>query len=256
MMLLSVRSLTKRFGGLTALKSFDIEVESGEIVGIIGPNGSGKTTFFNVLTGMHKADKGEIYLEGAGGNLLEMKTHKIIYRGIARTFQNQRPFNNLSVLENLMVGGHCQTRGGILSALFNLPGPRRDREWLKERANEVMRIFGDRLISMKDSPAWTLSYANRRRLEIARALMSKPKLLLLDEPTAGMNPAESLQLIKNILNINREGITIFVIEHDMNFIKNLCRRIVALDYGMKIVEGTFAEVRNHPKVIEAYLGRD
>ena len=155
-----------------------------------------------------------------------------------------------------MVGGHCRTSGGILSALFNLPGPRKKRERLKERAHAVMQIFGDRLISMKDSPAWTLSYANRRRLEIARALMSKPKLLLLDEPTAGMNPAESAQLIENILNINRAGTTILVIEHDMNFIKNLCRRIVALDYGMKIVEGPFAEVRNHPKVIEAYLGRD
>ncbi len=256
MTLLSVRSLTKHFGGLTALNAFDIDVEPGEIVGIIGPNGSGKTTFFNVLTGMYKADRGEIYLEGTGENLLDIKTHKIIYRGIARTFQNQRPFNNLSVMENLMVGGHCRTKGGILSALFNLPGPRRDRTRLKEQACRVMQIFGQRLISMKDSPAWTLSYANRRRLEIARALMSSPKLLLLDEPTAGMNPAESLQLMENILNINRQGITILVIEHDMNFIKKLCKRIVALDYGLKIVDGTFAEVRNHPEVIEAYLGRD
>jgi ABC-type branched-subunit amino acid transport system ATPase component len=256
MALLSVRSLTKHFGGLTALESFDIDVEAGTIVGIIGPNGSGKTTFFNVLTGMYKADSGEIYLEGSGENLLNLKTHQIIYRGIARTFQNQRPFNNLSVLENLMVGGHCRTSGGILSALFNLPGPRRDRERLKGRAHAVMQIFGDRLSAMQDSPAWTLSYANRRRLEIARALMSKPKLLLLDEPTAGMNPAETAQLMGNILNINREGVAVFVIEHDMNVIKSLCKRIVALDYGTKIVEGTFAEVRHHPKVIEAYLGQE
>jgi ABC-type branched-subunit amino acid transport system ATPase component len=176
--------------------------------------------------------------------------------GISRTFQNQRPFNNLSVLENVILGGHCRTRGGILSALLNLSWVRREREELRSRAREVMAIFGDRLLSMEDQPAWTLSYANRRRLEIARALTSNPKLLLLDEPTAGMNPAESIQLVETILGINKKGTTILIIEHDMNVMKRLCERVIALDYGEKIVEGTFNEVRNHPKVIEAYLGRE
>jgi branched-chain amino acid transport system ATP-binding protein len=256
MTLLSVRSLTKRFDGLIALNNFSLDVEEGEIVGIIGPNGSGKTTFFNVLSGMHQADAGQVFFEDHSQNLLELKTHQIIGLGIARTFQNQRPFNNLTVLENLMVGGHCRTRAGLFSALLRLPKARKEREQLKARASEVMALFGSRLRSVEMNPAWTLSYANRRRLEIARALSSDGKLLLIDEPTAGMNPAESLQLVQTIQAINAKGITILVIEHDMNFIKNLCVRVVALDYGQKIVEGTFAEVRNHPKVIEAYLGRD
>jgi branched-chain amino acid transport system ATP-binding protein len=256
MSLLSVKSLTKRFGGLTALDHLSIEVAAGEVVGIIGPNGSGKTTFFNVLTGMYNANDGEIYLDGHPSNLLDMKTHQIISLGISRTFQNQRPFNNLSVLENLMVGGHCRGKGGILSALLYLPGTRKDRGKLRKRSRVVMSLFGDRLISMENEPAWTLSYANRRRLEIARALVSGPRILLLDEPTAGMNPAESQQLVQNILEINKGGITVLVIEHDMNFIKNLCQRVIAMDYGKKIVEGRYSEVRHHPKVIEAYLGKD
>jgi ABC-type branched-subunit amino acid transport system ATPase component len=256
MPLLTVKSLTKLFGGLTALDKFGLQVAAGEVVGVIGPNGSGKTTFFNVLTGMVEANEGEVFLEGVQGNLLNKKTHEIIACGISRTFQNQRPFNNLSVIENVMVGGHCRTKSGIFSALLALPGGRREKGQLTDQCLAVMGLFGDRLISMKDSPAWTLSYANRRRLEIARALVSRPKVLLLDEPTAGMNPAESMQMVDKILEINKKGITVLVIEHDMNFIKKLCNRVVALDYGQKIVEGGFSEVRNHPKVIEAYLGKD
>ncbi|MGQ9646343.1 MAG: ABC transporter ATP-binding protein [Thermodesulfobacteriota bacterium] len=256
MSLLEVRSLTKRFGGLTALDHFNLQVEVHEIVGIIGPNGSGKTTFFNLLTGLYPANGGEIFFNGIRENLLTQKTHEIIRLGISRTFQNQRPFNNLSVIENVMVGGHCRTRAGIFSALLNLPTERKERARLRAKAQQVMTLFGNRLLSMENEPAWTLSYANRRRLEIARALISEPKLLLLDEPTAGMNPAESIQLVESILEINKKGITVLIIEHDMNVIKRLCQRIVVLDYGQKIVEGRFHEVRNHPKVIEAYLGRE
>ncbi|MGD8649420.1 MAG: ABC transporter ATP-binding protein [Desulfobacterales bacterium] len=253
---LSVRSLIKRFGGLTALNNFSLNVGEGEIVGIIGPNGSGKTTFFNVLSGMHPADGGEVFFDNHSENLLNLKTHQIIGLGIARTFQIQRPFNNLSVLENLMIGGHCRTRAGLFSALINSARARKEREQLKAHAREVMALFGNRLRSVEMNPAWTLSYANRRRLEIARALVSDGKLLLIDEPTAGMNPAESLQLVETIQAINRKGIAVLVIEHDMKFVKKLCPRVVALDHGQKIVEGTYDEVRNHPKVIEAYLGRD
>lgn len=253
---LSVRYLIKRFDGLTALNNFSLDVDEGEIVGIIGPNGSGKTTFFNVLSGMYPADGGEVFFDNHPENLLKLKTHQIIGLGIARTFQIQRPFNNLSVLENLMIGGHCRTQAGLFSALINSASARKEREQLKDRAREVMALFGTRLRSVEMNPAWTLSYANRRRLEIARALVSDGKLLLIDEPTAGMNPAESLQLAQTIQAINKKGMAVLVIEHDMKFIKQLCPRVVALDYGQKIVEGTYAEVRDHPKVIEAYLGCD
>jgi ABC-type branched-subunit amino acid transport system ATPase component len=254
--LLSIKALSKHFGGLVALNRFDFEVQAGERVGIIGPNGSGKTTFFNVLTGMIPATSGEVFIAGLPQNLLAARTHEIIGHGIARTFQNQRPFNNLTVIENVMVGGHSRGRGGVFSALLGLRAARQDRVRLRGEALEALAVFGDRLLSMADRPAWTLSYANRRRLEIARALVSRPKILLVDEPTAGMNPAESLQLAQNIAEINAMGVTILMIEHDMGVIKKICQRVVALDQGEKIVEGNFTEVRHHPRVIEAYLGQE
>jgi ABC-type branched-subunit amino acid transport system ATPase component len=251
--LLQVRGLGKNFGGLRALHAVDLDVATGEIVGIIGPNGSGKTTFFNVLSGIHPATSGTIrFAEHA--NIAHLPPHRVTHCGIARTFQNQRLFNQMTVLENVLAGMVMRTRAGVLAIMLALPGARAEKAVAELRALDLLGLFGSRLSPRKDRPAFSLSYANRRRLEIARALATGPRLLLLDEPAAGMNPSETRELMTDIQRIRDTGMTILLIEHDMRVVKGICSRVVAFDHGVKITEGSFADVRNHPAVIEAYLG--
>jgi len=252
--LLEVRALTKDFGGLHALQAVDLDVAAGEIIGIIGPNGSGKTTFFNVLSGIHPATAGTIrFAEHA--NITRLPPHRVTRCGVARTFQNQRLFNQMTVLENVLAGMVPRTRAGLLSIMLALPGARAEQAAAEQRALELLRLFGPRLAPRRDRLAMSLSYANRRRLEIARALATGPRLLLLDEPAAGMNPSETRELMGDIQRIRDMGLTIVVIEHDMRFVKGTCSRVIAFDHGVKITEGSFAEVHGHPAVIEAYLGQ-
>ena len=254
MPLLEVSGLKKSFGGLQAVQGFDVAIEAGEIVGIIGPNGSGKTTIFNVLTGIYPPTGGRATLEGSH-ELLGRKPHEITALGVARTFQNQRLFNNMTVLENACVGHHCRTKAGIASVLLGLRSARSEKARVIEETRELLEVFGNRLLPNADEITASLSYANRRRLEIARALATRPRLLLLDEPAAGMNPTESRELMTDILRIRKQGIAILLIEHDMSVVRGICDRVVALDHGVKIAEGDFSTVRRHPQVIEAYLGR-
>jgi len=253
--LLEIKKLTKDFGGLRAINELDLTLKEGEIVGLIGPNGSGKTTLFNLVTGLHTATQGHVFFKENRYDLVQLKPHQITALGIARTFQNQRVFGRMTVLENVLVGFHCRTRSGILGSILRTPATRKELTEVKEKAARLLGLFGTRLTSMSHHPAWTLSYANRRRLEIARALATDPTLLLLDEPAAGMNPQESRELMFDIKKIRDRGITIFLIEHDMTVVQGICERVVALDYGIKIAEGTFEEVRRNERVIEAYLGR-
>ena len=251
--LLQVRGLSKDFGGLHALQGVDLDVAAGEIVGIIGPNGSGKTTFFNVLSGIHRATAGAIrFAEHA--DITRLPPHRVTRCGIARTFQNQRLFNQMTVIENVLAGMVPRTEAGLLAIMLALPGARAEKAAAEQRAIDLLGMFGPRLAPRRDRPALSLSYANRRRLEIARALATGPRLLLLDEPAAGMNPSETRELMVDIQRIRDSGVTILVIEHDMRVVKGICSRVVAFDHGMMITEGSFAEVRAHPAVIEAYLG--
>ena len=255
MSLLEVRGLSKRFGGLYALRDLELAVESGEILSVIGPNGAGKTTFFNVITGIYQPEGGQVVFEGH--RLVGLKSNRITRLGIARTFQTVHLFPNMTVLENAMVGQHCRTRSGLLGAVLQLPRTRREEVRTREKAEDALAFFGTRLSGYRhDQPASSLSYANRRRLEIARALATEPKLLLLDEPTAGMNPKETEEMTRLIWRLRRErGLTIVVIEHDMRVVKGVSDRVIALDYGRKIAEGTYDQVAHDPQVIEAYLGR-
>jgi branched-chain amino acid transport system ATP-binding protein len=253
--LLEISGVTKRFGGLAALDGLDLAVNEGEIVSVIGPNGAGKTTLFNTITGLYGPDQGDILFEGQ--SVVGLKPNQITRLGVSRTFQTVHLFSNMTVLENAMVGQHCRGRAGLVSSVFRLPPQRKEEERIRQRARDCLSFFGERLSGYRhDQPAFTLSYANRRRLEIARALATDPQLLLLDEPTAGMNPKETLELTGQIWRLRKDlGLTILVIEHDMRVVKGVSDRVVALDYGKKIAEGTYEEVAHNERVIEAYLGR-
>jgi branched-chain amino acid transport system ATP-binding protein len=255
MSVLESHGLSKDFGGLRAVHDFDFNAAEGEIIGLIGPNGSGKTTIFNVITGLYSATAGSVEFGPERREILGLRPHAVTALGIARTFQNQRLFNQMTVVENVMVGRTCRTRAGLASVLFGLPSARAEQAETRRLALELLGLFGERLRPRAEELAISLSYANRRRLEITRAMATQPRLLLLDEPAAGMNPTETRELMDDILRIRERGVTILLIEHDMKLVRGICDRVVALDHGVKIVEGNFEQVRNDPRVIEAYLGR-
>jgi branched-chain amino acid transport system ATP-binding protein len=252
--LLELRALTKTFGGLTVADKLNLHVNDGEIVSLIGPNGAGKTTVFNLITGLYGPDSGEIRFEGR--NLVGLPPHKITQLGIARTFQTLRLFLNMSVKENVMAAAYGHTHSTVVESIFRLPRARREEREIAQLAAEKLAFFGDRLIGYRmNQQAYNLSYANRRRLEIARAMATNPRLLLLDEPAAGMNPAETHELTELIGRLRTEaGYTVLVIEHDMHVVEGISDRVVALDHGVKLCEGAFVEVCENPLVIEAYLG--
>ena len=255
MSLLEIRGLQVTFGGLDALSSLDFHVNDGDIVSVIGPNGAGKTTFFNAISGMVPPTEGEILFDGE--SVLGLDPNQITEMGIARTFQNVRLFPNMTVVENLMVSQHCRTSQLFVGALFQTKAFKKEEREIRERAEEILAFFGTRLTGYRlDQPAFALSYANRRRLEIARAMATQPRLLLLDEPVAGMNPMETAELTGLIGRLRDEwGFTIVFIEHDMKVVRDVSDRVVVLDHGVPIAEGSYESVSTDPEVIEAYLGR-
>ncbi len=253
---LSLDGLSLAFGGLRALSDLDLRVADREIVSLIGPNGAGKTTVFNVITGVYEPSSGDVRF--GGRSIAGLPPHVIARLGIARTFQSLRLFLNMSVIENVMAATYGSTRAMPWESVLRLPRARREEREVRTLAEDVLSFFGQRLAGYRwDQPAYSLSYANRRRLEIARALATRPRLLLLDEPAAGMNPAETHEVTELIARLRAErDVAILVIEHDMHVVENCSDRVIALDHGIKIAEGGFHTVASHPSVVEAYLGRD